>query len=159
MTTTGLSGEFGNSEATGMYEIQLKSADRCGIYHLPSTRRSILEKTAGRLGLQLLKADFSVCRNTAEALRQLGSALHFPAWYGANLDALFDCLTDPDWLASRGTVVLIGGADSLQQAAPEDFSILIEVLQAASDTHRETATPCWILLDAPAPGISTLPEA
>lgn len=142
-----------------MYETQLKSADRCGIYHLPPTRRSTLERTATKLGLQLLKADFSMCRDIAEALRHLGSALHFPAWYGANLDALFDCLTDPDWLVSRGTVVMIGGVDSLQQGAPEDFSILIEVLQAASDTHRQTATPCWILLDAPPPGIATLPEA
>lgn len=142
-----------------MYEIQLKSADRCGIYHLPPARRSMLERTAGKLGLQLLKADFSTCRNTVAALRQLGSALHFPAWYGANLDALFDCLTDADWLVSKGTVVLIAGVDSLQQAAPEDFSILLEVLRAASDTHREAATPCWILLDSPAPGIATLPEA
>lgn len=26
--------------------------------------------------------------------RKLARSLHFPAWYGRNLDALYDCLTD-----------------------------------------------------------------
>ena len=35
------------------------------------------------------------CRDGMEAIhRQLARALEFPAWYGGNLDALYDCLTD-----------------------------------------------------------------
>lgn len=34
----------------------------------------------------------------------IAEALHFPDWYGCNLDALMDCLTDLD----ETTVVLIG---------------------------------------------------
>lgn len=142
-----------------MYEKQLKSADQSGTYHLPPDRRPMLEKAAGKLGLPLLNADISACQEGPEALRYLGTALRFPAWYGENFDALFDCLTDPDWQVGKGVVVLIAGTDRLQQAAPEDFSTLIEVLQTASTTHREIGKSCWILLDTPAPGIATLSEA
>ena len=37
--------------------------------------------------------------------RALAEGLHFPAWYGGNLDALHDCLTDlnePTELIVRG---------------------------------------------------------
>ena len=53
--------------------------------------------------------DVSACE-TAEALhRALAEGLHFPAWYGGNLDALHDCLTDlhePTELIVRGTSAL-----------------------------------------------------
>ena len=32
-------------------------------------------------------------RTTAEIHETLAAQLHFPEWYGKNLDALFDCLT------------------------------------------------------------------
>ena len=53
--------------------------------------------------------EVSACE-TAEALhRALAEGLHFPAWYGGNLDALHDCLTDlnePTELIVRGTSAL-----------------------------------------------------
>lgn len=33
-------------------------------------------------------------RNREELHRCFAETLHFPRWYGANLDALFDCLTE-----------------------------------------------------------------
>ena len=41
----------------------------------------------------------------------LKEALHFPRWYGKNLDALYDCLTD----LSEDTVLLLSNRSSLQQ--------------------------------------------
>jgi len=119
----------------------------------------VLEKASRKLDLPVLSVDLSACRNPAEALRHLGTTLHFPSWYGANFDALFDCLTDPDWQAGTGAVVLIIGIDSLRRAAPEGFATLIEVFQAAAEAWRAAGKPCWILLDAPASGITPLPEA
>lgn len=142
-----------------MYEKHLKSAAHSGVYHLPPTHRAELEQTAAHLGWPVFTVDISACRKAAEALRQIGTALHFPTWYGANFDALFDCLTDPDGQAGNGLVLLINGTDSLQQAESENFSTLVEVFQAVADARRETGHPCWILLDTPARGIVALPEA
>lgn len=142
-----------------MYEKYLNLAASSGVYHLPQTHRDSLKQAADKLGLPVLVADISACRKVTEALHQIGTALHFPTWYGANFDALFDCLTDPDWQAGKALVVLLNGIDSLQQADSESFSTLVEVFQAATEARRETGSPCWILLDTPARGIAALPEA
>ena len=38
--------------------------------------------------------DVSACESVEDLHRALAEGLHFPAWYGGNLDALHDCLTD-----------------------------------------------------------------
>ena len=47
--------------------------------------------------------DVSACETAEDLHRALAEGLHFPAWYGGNLDALHDCLTD---LIVRGTSAL-----------------------------------------------------
>lgn len=46
--------------------------------------------------------DCSVIRTKEDLHRLFGEALCFPDWYGNNLDALYDCLTD-----CRGTVRIL----------------------------------------------------
>ena len=53
--------------------------------------------------------DISVCETAEDLHRALADGLHFPAWYGGNLDALHDCLTDltePTELVVRGISAL-----------------------------------------------------
>ena len=38
--------------------------------------------------------DVSACKSAEDLHRALADGLRFPAWYGGNLDALHDCLTD-----------------------------------------------------------------
>lgn len=48
--------------------------------------------------------DVSACESVEDLHRALAEGLHFPAWYGGNLDALHDCLTDlhePTFLSGR----------------------------------------------------------
>lgn len=142
-----------------MYEKHLKSAAHSGVYHLPPPRRADLERTAAHLGRPVFVVDLAACQKVVEALRQIGTVLHFPTWYGANFDALFDCLTDPDGQAGKASVLVLNGVDALQQTESENYSTLLEVLQAVAETRRRTGNPCWILLDTPAHGILTLPEA
>lgn len=130
-----------------------------GIYFLASTRYTALELAAARQRFSALIADLTECPDVASVLRQLGNALQFPIWYGANFDALYDCLTDPDWLPAKGHVLLIKGLSGLRTADPDDFATLIEVLQAAADARRDMQSPFWILIDTPARGIAPLPEA
>ncbi len=67
--------------------------------------------------------------------RALAEALNFPDWYGMNLDALYDCLTD---ITGETNLVLVdwdmlGGwsehfADVFQDAAADnpDFTVTME---------------------------------
>ena len=142
-----------------MSDTLLKNADTSGLYYLPASRRTAIESASHRLRFCALTADLTEHTNAEKALHRLGEALKFPSWYGANFDALYDCLSDPDWQPGQGHVVLISGMAPLRSANPEDFATLVEVFQAVADTRRDRHTPFWILIDAPAPGVSTLPEA
>lgn len=136
----------------------LKNADASGVYFLPAPRRPAIESVCSRLHFKTLTADIAEFSSAEKVLYQLGSALNFPIWYGANFDALFDCLTDPDWEPAKGHVLLISGISRLRTADPDDFATLIDVFHAAAEARREMQSPFWILIDAPARGVSILPE-
>ena len=137
----------------------LTKADESGVYHLVTSRRTSIESAALHAQFCVLKADITRPATTEAVLRQLGSALNFPSWYGANFDALHDCLTNPDWAPAKGHVLFINGLAGLRASDPGDFATLIDVFQSASEIRRATHTPFWVLLDAPARGIPTLAEA
>lgn len=137
----------------------LKNTTQVGVYYLPPLRRTAIEATAKKQHFPILTADIGVHQKIETVLRQLGNSLHFPVWFGANFDALYDCLTDTDWYPAKGHVILLEGIDSLRVRYPDDFATLIEVLQAAAEARREIGFPLWVLIDTPVHGIASLPEA
>ena len=134
-------------------------AERNGVYHLPAERRVAFESLAQDAHQTVETIDLARHSTVTGALKKIGAALNFPAWYGANLDALFDCLTDPECLAGRGCVISITGTHRLTTAQPEVFSTLLDVLQSAAETLRDDGTLFWVLVDTPHPALNALPEA
>jgi RNAse (barnase) inhibitor barstar len=137
----------------------LKDASRAGLYHLPAARLPQVVEQVARAKLLLLTANLGSCHGLDEALRELGSALRFPDWYGANLDALHDCLSDPEWHSKRTLFIQIDGLDALRKNEPKAFSALLEVLADAARQRSTRHAPLWILLTTPASGLEPLPEA
>lgn len=140
-----------------MSEKLLGDAAKAGLYCLPLARCEDILKAAGKLHFKTHFADLSQCRTIDDVLHHLGTTLHFPVWYGANFDALYDCLTDSDWQPGKGHVLLIKDLDGLRLAEPEKFATLIEVFQATAEDRRESGLPFWILVDTVAQGIPELP--
>lgn len=66
-------------------------------------------------------------------LDAIGAALSFPDYFGRNLDALYDCLTDLSWLPSGEHVLVWIGSDSLKAAEPKAYLGIRSVL---SDAQR-----------------------
>lgn len=67
-----------------------------------------------------------------QMLVEIGRALELPAWFGANLDALYDSLTDlPDRISARGFVIVL---DGLQQGVQsDDNAALLDVFRDAAE--------------------------
>ena len=141
-----------------MSEKFLGKADKAAVYYLPASRRNAIDATARKLQLRPIPVDLSRAASAGEALRRIGEALNFPDWYGANFDALIDCLTDPECLPGKGHVLFVDGAATLRQGDPRAFATLLEVLQAAAGERRAAGSPLWILLDTEAPSVNSLPE-
>lgn len=130
------------------------------VYYLnPAHRQAIQTAASNAPHLCVLEAAIDGDASIEGTLRRLGTALEFPIWYGANFDALYDCLTDPDWHAGKGHLLLISGVACLRAADPDDFATLIEVFKAAAEARRGQAQPFWILIDTPARGIASFPAA
>lgn len=134
----------------------LRDNSRCGLFHLTARQRAVLTDLAASAGLHLREVDLASCREKTECLSVLGKALAFPDWYGANFDALLDCLGDPDWQTKTGDILLISGLERLLRNDRKSLVTLLDVLAAAVDERRRTDQPMWIFFDRPLPGIAAL---
>jgi RNAse (barnase) inhibitor barstar len=68
-------------------------------------------------------------QSKAELLDTLSKAGRFPDYFGANWDALMDCLSDFSWIPEKQIVIIHGDLPLLNNA--EDCSNYIDVLRLA----------------------------
>lgn len=71
-------------------------------------------------------------RERRSLLVAVGRALEFPSWFGANLDALYDSLTDlPERAPAPGYVIVLDGLS--QGPETEDNAALLDVFRDAAE--------------------------
>jgi RNAse (barnase) inhibitor barstar len=75
--------------------------------------------------------------STAEALDVIGAALDFPAWYGQNLDAMYDCLVDLSWQPLGEHVLIWTGHHALEAADPGGYRAVLAALDDAAAANSE----------------------
>lgn len=73
-------------------------------------------------------------------LSAIARALAFPDGFGANWDALEDCLADLSWRKGAGHVILFTGADDAALRGA-DAGVLCEVLATVAEYWRERRRP------------------
>lgn len=95
-----------------------------------------LKRWAHAAGHRYVEADLGNLRTRKAALQAIGKAFGFPRWYGANLDALYDCLTDvPEAQPAAGTVVVLKGFGDTaprEGLSAEDRAELLDVFRDAA---------------------------
>ena len=103
---------------------------------LDAYRVDDLERAARRTDQRWLRADCSAARDKAGVMAALGRGLSLPKHFGANLDALYDCLTDlepaPD-AASPGWVVIVENLPDGPGFDVEQRDALLDVFRDAAD--------------------------
>lgn len=140
-----------------MNESAFRQPERAGVFHLPAALHPAAEAAAARAGLRTFAGDVSGTVSAPAMLGELGRRFGFPDWFGANFDALDDCLTDPDWAGEAGCAVFVSGLERFAAGHPEEFATLIEVFRAAVDAWRQRNRPFWIVLATGVPGVAPLP--
>lgn len=81
-----------------------------------------------------------------ELLDEIGRALRFPGYYGHNLDALEECLTDLSWFPEGEIVLVWAGDEVLQRADPAAYAGVVEVLRSASTATAQSPRPLRVVL-------------
>jgi RNAse (barnase) inhibitor barstar len=95
-----------------------------------------LQRLAVSLGLDAVRVDLSGCGDKTELLSRVADALDFPAWFGGNWDAFFDCLTDLSWRPAAGYVLILEHTDDLRRDAPESLDTALAILADTADAWR-----------------------
>jgi len=128
-----------------------------GIYHLPHSDCKALKQATLALHFGWLQADFGESKDITAILQKLGKELRLPDWYGANYDALSDCLSDLSWNTAPGYVLLISGADELHAHDETAFDTLNDVLTAVIENWQQEKVPFWVFYDMRPNGLASLP--
>jgi RNAse (barnase) inhibitor barstar len=100
-----------------------------------------LRRWAEQAGHRFALAECSDCVNKKAVLKAIGRAFEFPDWYGANLDALYDCLTDLPERGEQGWVVLLERLPVGPKFDVEQRDALLDVFRDATEAFADRGVP------------------
>ncbi len=126
---------------------RLQDASQSGAYR--TVREEALLAAAEDVPLDLARVSLADVRDKGALLAHVAAALGFPRWFGANWDALEDCITDLSWRAARGHLLLIERCDALRSARPDDFGVLLDILRSSAEYWAERGTPFFAVFVDP----------
>lgn len=81
--------------------------------------------------MRICNLDGTVIKDKEMLHKILAEELEFPEWYGANLDALYDCLTD----LKEETLISLRHVDVLEEQLENYVRLLEKALTAASEEN------------------------
>lgn len=140
------------------YAAILARLEHAGVYHMPLDGEDALIEGALHNGFEVFRVDLAHAHNKEEMLEAIGKAMDFPEWFGANWDALLDCLADLGWRPAEGYVVILEHCDGIHGLAEADFVHALQVFEAAANEWREQGIPFWCFVDMMADGINWLSD-
>lgn len=117
--------------------------DGCGVFRFEGNSAGALARTAGRTpGHVRIEAP----PGKRALLDTLAATLRFPDHFGANWDALYDCLTDLDRVKAPGLIIEIRGLAKFARDAPKELSTAIETFKDATGYWKERQGRLLVLL-------------
>ncbi|HEX7816388.1 barstar family protein [Dyella sp.] len=131
------------------FDIDLHDAARDGVFFATQDDIAALDAAARQTSLRIVRVDLHDCTDKDSVMRHLNDALHFPAGFGANWDALTDCLRDLSWLAAPGYLILLMHGQTLREANEEVFDTLLDVLDEAAEHWFDAKIPFFAFLALP----------
>jgi RNAse (barnase) inhibitor barstar len=112
---------------------------------------------AGSLGFQWRRIDLAGCSEKGEFLESVSRALEFPAWFGHNWDALFDCLTDLSWHPAPGYVLVFEHAAAFREIQPEAFDTALAIFSDVAAAWQKRGVSFRVFVSIPAERSRALP--
>jgi Barstar (barnase inhibitor) len=144
-SNSGNNGNNGNNSSNA----PVIEAKRSGVYRAPASVSHVREQ-AKKIGLVWLDLPLNAVSTQKQFLDVCARQLKLPSYFGANWDALADCVRDFNWLKGAGFVLHIAGHGNFAKAAPDDYQTALAVLTEAAVFWKEKGTPFVVLVDGAA---------
>lgn len=117
-------------------------ADDTGVTPLGRRGVAALEARARREGRRWMHADCAAADDKAGVMAALARGFGLPAHFGANLDALYDCMTDLEAAAgARGFTIVVEHLPTGPSFDDPQREALLEVFSDAAAYHAGRGTP------------------
>jgi RNAse (barnase) inhibitor barstar len=124
----------------------LADASQAGAYFVDVRDRESLLEGGGTLQFAVLPVDLRGCGDADAAMCEIADALRFPEWFGDNLDALADCLSDLSWLPAEGYVLVLENTGDWRARAADTFDTVLEILNQTAERWAKDRVPFWTFL-------------
>ncbi|MCW5605177.1 MAG: barstar family protein [Burkholderiales bacterium] len=136
--------------------ILLNHIEQSGVYQAGPDTRCIME-AARETGMAAWRVDIGRVHGKADFIGLLAAALEFPEGFGANWDALADCLADLSWHPATGYVLILEHGKHFGSGHHEEFVVAVEVLKSVADNWRDRGKAFWAIVSGPEGWDSGLP--
>ena len=103
---------------------------------------------ATSMGLEAIRIDLAGCQDKAGFLERIAAALGFPAWFGDNWDAFYDCLADLSWRPGQGWVLILENVHDLRLIAPDVLDTALAIMGDAALAWDDRGLPLRVLVAA-----------
>ena len=117
---------------------RLRDAKRAGVYRASSARP--IEEATRESGLDVVAID----AQEDDLFASIARALQIPSLFGANWDALEDCLGDLSWRSGEGHVLVFQ-----RPPAGEALNMLIDVLRSSAQYWASRGKPFFAVFIDP----------
>lgn len=112
----------------------------------PQQRARELASEAAAQGMQVFVLDGTGIVDASAFHAAIAELFSFPAYYGANFDALDECLTDLSWLEPSARRLVFVLPESFEEQDPRTFRIALDVLADASERWQASPTPLDVVV-------------
>ena len=109
---------------------------------------------AARNGMRVVIVRLAGSRDKNAFLNAIAVALQFPAYFGHNWDALYDCLLDLKLGDADGTLLVLRNASGFARAEPEEFAAAVAALQDAAEYWKAGHKAFAVVVELETPALA-----
>lgn len=107
-----------------------------------------LSSLCQKYGFQFFHIEGKDIASKTDFLKASAKAMSFPEHFGNNWDAFEDCITDLDWVAANGYILLYTQPENFARNNPSEWATAIDIFRSAVEYWQETNTPMFVLIKA-----------
>lgn len=90
----------------------------------------------------IAKLDGACCRNSNDFFSEIKLQFELPDYFGKNLDALYDCMLDLEWITQEQIILYIENADQLFADEVNDPDLIDDLV-----TTLDEICQSWLLME------------
>lgn len=125
----------------------LRNRNASGVYVLAADiHHGKIAKVCEELGHAYFLVRGEAVSTKANLLEAISRTLQFPSYFGANWDALEDCLTDMSWVKADSYVIVCDSVGFFAGRHPHEFETILSIFKDTAEFWKSRGVGFYVLL-------------